>query len=169
MTRIIPTKKRWKTIKLGTDERCADDFRASLKEADCNVGYWANNILDKPAFKVSVNKVKVGLVVMSVIELGFKDGATLEAIFTRAKEIGLDLCPPEVGPQLRLQYKNQPKGDSLMIAMEPIIDSEGSPNVFRLDRYYGGRQWLYGYSGKPEDFSSANCHWVFSSRKQSFC
>ena len=41
-------------------------------------------------------------------------------ILKKGQEMGLQLCPAEVGPQLRLQYDDQPRDESLFIAMKPI-------------------------------------------------
>jgi len=38
---------------------------------------------------------------------------------------GYQLCPPEVAVQLRLQYHDQPVGEFLDVAMEPIATYEG--------------------------------------------
>lgn len=154
----------WRTLKLGTGLKTADDFRKALKKIG-SIGDWADDILGKPAFMASDTESEVELVVRSVEELGFKDGATREQIYNRAKEIGLDLCPAEVGPQLRLQYKDQPKGEWLLIAMEPITDSHGGLRVFRVERHGDGKQWLYGYDGDPVNFWLGRNRWVFLRRK----
>lgn len=156
--------KVWRTVKLGTGIKDADSFRKALKQADCNIGDWGNNILCQSAFKVAEAETEVELVVVSVGELGFKDGATRADIYKRAQELGLDLCPNEVGPQLRLQYKDQPKGEWLLIAMEPITASDGNLIVFYVKRYDGGEQWLSGY-GSPDFFWDADDRWVFLRRK----
>ncbi len=54
---------------------------------------------------------------------------TYQEIFSHAEELGLKLCPPELGPHLRLDYSrdDQPIGQSLTIAMKPV---EG--NLFTL-------------------------------------
>jgi len=88
----------WKTIKLGTGLKTADDFREALKDGGFRIGDWANDILGKPAFKAAVEETEIDLVVVSVAELGFKKGATREDIYKRAQELGLEVCPSEVGP-----------------------------------------------------------------------
>ena len=157
--------KTWCKIKLGTGLKDVDDFRKTLKKADCNIGDWGNDILGKPAFTVSSEETEVELVNVSVAELGFKAGATRADIYKRANELGLDLCPNEVGPQLRLQYKDQSKGEWLLIAMEPIAGSDGGLSVFRVERRGGGGQWLGGVDGRPVSFWGADDRWVFLRRK----
>src|SRR4030042_3239242 len=117
--------KVFKTITLGTGLKTPGDFRKSFKDNGCRIGDWANDILGRPAFTVATEETELDLVVVSVAELGFKKGATREQIHARAKELGLDLCPAEVGPQLRLQSKDQSNGEWLVVAMEPIHDSAG--------------------------------------------
>ncbi len=143
----------WKTIKVGAGPKNADEFRAAFKEAGCKISAWANDLLGNDAFRVATEETEVELVVASVAELGFKDGAKYSAICQRAKQLGLDLCRAEVGPQLRLQYTDQPNGEWLRIAMEPIADSGGHLNIFYVIQ--GACElYLNSYSGHPSDF----CH-----------
>jgi hypothetical protein len=62
----------------------------------------------------------VELALLSAAKLGMEPQAALSDLYRRAKEAGLELCPAEVGPQLRLDYRNQPGGEALNIAMEPV-------------------------------------------------
>lgn len=157
----------WRTLKLGTGLKTADDFRTALNNIDSVISDWADDILGKPAFTASDIENEVELVVRSVEELGFKGDATGEQIYKRAKEIGLDVCPAEVGPQLRLQYKDQPKGEWLLIAMEPITDSDENLNVFNVECDENGKLWFGGDRGYPGRFWSRNRRWVFLRRKVS--
>ena len=155
-----PVFQIWKTIKLGTSLKTADDFRRALKQAGCKLGNkWGNDVIDQCAFTASETETDADLVVISVAELGFKNGATRTDIYTRAQELGLSLCPAEVGPQLRLQYTNQPKGEWLLVAMEPIADSVGNLDVFSVEHDDNGLL-LYGY-GLAYRFWSGNRRWVF--------
>jgi hypothetical protein len=156
--------KTWKTINLGTGLQTADDFHKAFKKAGMKIGDWANNILGKPAFTTTTCETEVELVLASVAELGFKDGATRKNIYIRAKEFGLDLCPAEVGPQLRLQYTDQPKGEWLVIAMEPITDSDGSLNLLNVE--LGDDEcWLNANYGFPGGVWNGNNRFVFLRRK----
>jgi hypothetical protein len=157
--------KTWRTLKLGTGLKTAADFRKALKTADCNIGEWGNNILGQPAFTVADKETEVELVIASGTDLGFKGSATRADIYKRAQELGLDLCPNEVGPQLRLQYTDQPNGEWLLIAMEPITGSDGDLVVFRVSRDDDGEQWLLGRYGRPDIVWLAGNRWVFLRRK----
>jgi len=143
--------KIWKTIKLGTNGlKTVDDFcREAIKGCGMKIGDYANDILGKPQFTAAIKEIEVDLVLVSVAELGFKGGAKLKDIYARAKELGLELCLNEVGPQLRLQYVDQPKDELLVIGMEPITDSDDNLKLFYVVQN-NGSLWLdsdYGYPG----------------------
>ncbi|MBU6415364.1 hypothetical protein KGQ34_03970 [Patescibacteria group bacterium] len=150
----------WKTIKLGTGLVTADDFRRALKAGNFRIGDWGNDILGRRGFTAADEETEMDLVVLSVAELGFKDGAYRKDIYKRALKLGLELCPAEVGPQLRLQYKDQPMDEWLRIAMEPIITGSGGDlGVFIVGRG-GGDLWLRGGGGHDRFWIVSN-RWVF--------
>ncbi len=82
----------------------------------------------------SKEEIDLDLVVLSVADLGFKSGARYADICAKAVELGLELCPAEVGPALRLQYGDQPSGEWLRIAMEAITNRGGGRFVFSVFR-----------------------------------
>ena len=94
--------------------------------------------------------MQVRTVRLQVVDLGFPEGAlTREIIGTEAdrdlfghvtpftggryRQLGLELCPPDLGPQLRLDYQDQPRGERLYIAMKPIATSDGEPRIFVVE------------------------------------
>jgi len=147
-----PEFKVFTTILLGAGPKTADEFCEVLEAADCRVSDWARDILAKPAFKAASEATEVDLVVATVRELGFPEGATYREICDQASKHGLELCPAEVGPQLRLQYLSQPMSEWLIIAMEPITDSGGVLDVFGVKHDDDGRL-LDAHYGDP------GCHW----------
>ena len=150
----------WKTIKLGTGLKTANDFRKALKDNGFKLSNWADDILRKPSFAAATEETEVDLVKTTVAELGFKSGARRGQIYERAKELGFALCPPEVGPQLRLQYKDQRNGEWVLVGMEPVTDSDGRPDVFDVGRY-GSGLWLYGGWSYPGGVWDPGSRWVF--------
>ena len=150
----------WKTIKLGTGFKTADEFRRALRDGGFRISGWASDILGNPAFKVASEETEVDLIKVTVAELGFKEGVRRDQIYERAKEFGLELCPAEVGPQLRLRYKDQPNGEWILVAMEPIFASGGNPRLFSVERGDSGL-WLSGYWSDPDRFWPAGGRWVF--------
>jgi hypothetical protein len=154
----------WKTIKMGIGPKTAKEFKKVIKYAKMRISDWANDILGKSAFKVSDTEQDVDLVMMTVAELGFKNGAKYDQICAKAQELGLDLCPNEVGPQLRLQYTDQPKDEWVIIAMEPIADSRGGLRVFSVVHVFDGL-WLNADDGGPGSVWNADGRFVFGRRK----
>ncbi len=159
-----PMFKTWKIIKLGTGLKTADDFRKKVMEAGMKIGYLANKILSNPVLTVAESVTEVELVVVSVAELGFRDGATQKDVYTRAQELGLDLCSSEVGPQLCLQYTDQPKGEWLVIAMEPITESGGHVYLFNVE-HVDCERWLRANGGNPGHVWRGDRGFVFLRRK----
>ncbi len=156
--------KIWKTLKLRTGID-ADGYRKTIKgkkvgSKKMDIGDYANDILGKPAFAVVTEETELDLVVVSVAELGFKNGAKLKDIYDRAKEKGLQLCPNQVGPELRLQYEDQPNGEWLVIGMEPITDSDGGLYVFYVEHNVSDL-WLSTHYDYPGLLWFSNDRFVF--------
>ena len=116
----------WRTVALGT-YKTIDALRDALDAERIQVGDRADEILGRPAFNLSKIRRDARLVVLAVSDLGFEEGASLADIYARARQLGFELCPAEVGPRLRLQYLNQPLGEFLHIAMAPIARYGGEP------------------------------------------
>ena len=120
----------WKTIQLGTVEN-KSALLAALDAAWCGIGNAAQDIFARPGFTLSRSKTKLDLVVVSVVELGLsEETSSLENIYSRAHGLGLALAPADTGPQLRLQYFDQPVGEFLYVGMEPIKAKRGDANIF---------------------------------------
>ena len=122
----------WRTITVGTFK---DTFalRNALDSAGCGSGDLAGQILARPAFTLSVTKTNVELLAVSAAELGFEtDTVSLAALYARAQLLGFGLAAAEVGPQLRLQYFDQPVGEFLTIGMEPIRTWNGEPAILTV-------------------------------------
>ena len=150
---LHPTWKVWKTIRLGT-YKDAGDFKSALQKEGIAGVDLAIELMDQPTFTVSPRVTQVKLVIQSVADLGFNTDVPYDQICFRAKERGLELCPPEAGPQLRLQYKDQPRGEWLVIA-------SGAPNLFLVGHDDTGRLWLGADYFGPDRVWSASARFVF--------
>lgn len=131
---------------------------------------YARSMLQKPEFAVISKPEKLNLIKLKVQDLGFENSPTTDQIYSRAEELGLELCPPEIGPHLRLNYqtvfkREQTKGEYLRIGMKQITDSSGDPGVFRVNRDVDGERWLDSGWAKPENKWGLEDEFVFT-RKQ---
>jgi hypothetical protein len=147
----------WKVITLGT--MSASELRQTLKDEGFSVSGFAEDILTRIAVASPTSTIEA--IAVSTDDLELERKATREQIYARAMERGFDLVPAEVGPQLRLQYPDQPDGERLFVGMEPMTACDGNHYVFLVKRE-GSSRWLFGY---PWDPDGSEARWVFIRRK----
>lgn len=129
-------------------------------------------------FTASDRKYSLQTVELTVGNLGFLDGATTAQIFSRASEIGLELCPLELAPHLRLAYMDQPEGSlgnpvqrhqapsgSITIASEILTEDHDFPKGFYLRRI-SGILWLRGYRADHLHVWNPDDHFIFCQSKE---
>ena len=151
----------WKSIMLGINKG-VDAYREALAAERVRIGDSADEILGRPAFFYARTPRQMELVVLSVAELGFEADAVSHAeVYRRAKQMGVELCPAEVGPQLRLAYRNQPLGEALDIAMEPVSTYAGEPTILALVNFGTGLA-LIGADGASESMVPRTRRFVFA-------
>ena len=152
----------WRTLTIGG--KTQKQLREELKRGGFRISDWASDIMSKPAFTPLTEPREVKLVRVKVEDLGFTEMPMATQLYARAKERGLKLCPAEVGPHLRLNFKDQPNNDWFWIAMEPITASDGVPGVFAVELGSGGL-WLNAYYAYPESQWYLGDEIVFCLRK----
>ena len=121
----------WKTIKLGVGPRSGEGLLRAILAAGFDEDAGNASSCLKRHFAPHPKEEEVDLVALEMHQVGyFPSGirandltaraVELDGIYRWAEHVGLDLCPMEVGPQLRLAYKNQPMSEDVLIAMEPL-------------------------------------------------
>jgi len=132
-----------------------DELFQSLKNQNIGINELGLSILNHKNFTTSPTRERLQTVEISVGDFGFSNGATTKEVYQKAKEFGLKLCPPELGPHIRLQYVDlnqlvDPlKGHWQNIAVDELFDDPGLTKGFYLRRRQDGF-WLRGYQASPE-------------------
>lgn len=139
-------KEKIKTINVVIGKKTKQELKQEITEkfkltADAEV------LLNNDEFTTTEQLDELKLVVLSVEALGFENGATKRDLFDRALALGLDLCPAEVAPHLRLQYTDQAENEWLAVAMNHITGSDGRPNIFYVWKM-GGKLGLSASAGE---------------------
>ncbi len=143
-TRVVSVPKAGllRELRLGNGLVTADDFRTAFKHAGMKTSIRANDILDNPSLialaQIEKKERDVELVIATPHELGCLTPPTLEEVCMCAMRFGLIRCTPEIGPQLRVQYPNQSKGEWLVIAMKPITRMDGYIHLYQVAHHADG-------------------------------
>ncbi len=158
---VNPKKRfpKWKKIEIGT--RTLTDLSNAILNGKFKIGHFVHDLLRNT--EITAVKAEIELVNISLLELGFRNGAILAQIYAVASEFGLALVPSEVGPQLLLNYPDQPLGESLIIGMEPMLDNEDDPRLFRIVR--DSAQRLTTCEGCYTRHWQAKDRWVFARKR----
>ena len=142
-TSFPENKIRRATVEIGgkSKEQLLDEMKAS------GIHFLSSleSTMDNPGFIIGTKREKVTLIRLRVSDLGFKTDATINQIYERAQALGLELCPPDTGPNYRLQYKDQPRGQGskewVCVGMKKIPNEDGYPSIFIL-QCLGVGLWL---------------------------
>lgn len=153
-------------ITLKDFEKESSGYNKTIKEESLKIkkSETSEYMFKSKDFKTLEKLEKINLIRLTVKDLGFERGATTDEIYKRAEEIGLELCPAEVGPHYRLKYTDQPLGEWLSVAMKQIIGRDGFPCVFRLVRFAGGL-WFDSSWAKPASRWGSSNVFIFRLRK----
>lgn len=148
-----------------------------LQQHSILINEYGERLLSDDKFTTSDTKYSLKTVELTVRDLGFPDGATTPQIFKRASQRGLELCPLELGPHLRLEYLDQPEGytgnisqqhqapsGSITIASEIVKDDDDFPKGFYLIKI-DGVLWLRGYIADNLHVWNPDDHFIFSQTK----
>jgi hypothetical protein len=127
-----------------------------LQQASIMLNVYGERLFAADQFTTSVAKYSLETVELTVMDLGFPDGADTARLFKRAGDLGLKLCPMELGPYLRLMYLDQPEvceedsqqhqapSGSITIASKILSEDGELPKGLYLRRM-DGVLWLRGY------------------------
>ena len=161
----FPDKKiRRDSVEIGGQS--VEQLLSEMAGAHINISDYAKSMLESKDFSLSKVKESVALVRLTVSDLGFSGVVTTDEIYKRGAELGLELCPSEVGPQYRLKYQDQPLKEWFRIAMKQISDSVGYPSRFYLVRS-GDGVWLDNDPAGPDSRWGPRSEFVFALRKKS--
>ncbi len=159
----FPEKKiRREHIEIGG--KTAKQLGKEIAQAGMQVSGDAKSMLESKDFSASKTKEDVSLIRLTVADLGFKGNAATDQIYKRAEELGLELCPAEVGPHLRLKLTDQPFGEWVYVAMKQMTGPDGNPCVFDVGHGDDG-VWLRDYWARPADEWGPGSEFVFRLRK----
>ena len=149
------------------------ELLVELQRNGIQLNAYAQDLFAHSGFTTAPVTSDLATVELAVRSLGYARGATLAQLHERAAELGLGLCPLELGPQLRLHFLDQPEGHlghpasshqappgSLTVASRPLTDDYETPKGFYLRRI-DGVLWLRGYRCAPDDLWSPGDRLVF--------
>jgi hypothetical protein len=111
-----------------------EQLQSELEQAGVNLTSNAEDMMKSPEFNTLPVAQALDTVRLKLGDLGLSGYPTTDQVYRKAQELGLELCPAEVGPYMRLQTKDQPLADYYCIGMKQIIGSRGYPRVFGLGR-----------------------------------
>ena len=149
---VEPKFAKWRTFLIGG---VAKKPLLQRVKAGFSVSDYAEDLMKRPQFKTQDAEESIDTIVLTPADFGYERMPTTTELLDPARLAEwsaqnaerldghiVELLPVEAGPHIRDQYKDQPNGEVLWMAMERITDSDGYPGVFAVERDSDGKQWL---------------------------
>lgn len=150
------------TIEIGG--KSAKELEKELAVKGIQIDDYTKSMMKHKDFTTEKKSESADLVRLKVRDLGFPSDATTDEIYKKVEELGLELCPAEVGPQYCLVDDNQLMGEYISIGMKPIVDPDNGPYVFRVGHLGDGVRLTY-YGARPDHPWRPEYSIVFRTRK----
>jgi hypothetical protein len=127
----------WRTVTLGS-RRDGAGYLSALEDRGITVGRVARRpVSEMPA---AATETVAKLVRISSADLGLPGDTPIAELCREGVSRGFSPCRPEVAPALREQYPDQPAGEVLWLASEPI--SAGAESGFFAVGHDTRGRWL---------------------------
>jgi len=127
----IGTRKPF-IFEIQTHEITNDEILEKLADKGVYVNTEAKKMLEKTNNDTQNDFQPIRLIIISAGDLGFTDkGSSLNEIFNKAIEIGLEYCTPLDGFKFRDEYQDQPIPNSIGIGMESV-EINGCPHTLSV-------------------------------------
>ena len=148
------------------------ELKSRLRSRGVLLNVHAETLLKEAIFDKRDARVVV-VTERTVAELGLSDGATLPQIFAVAQDRGLQLCPADTGPYLRMVLTEQaassnsvlssgkPPAEALTVAAAPPSEDDDYPKGFYL-RVVDDQAWLRGYRCDDQHIWHPDDRFVFA-------
>lgn len=126
------------------------ELLGALQQRGVRLNEYARILFADDAFATSAELREVRLAVISLPDIGLPEGGVFDDVVAHAASAGLEPCPLEIAPHLRLHLRDQPEGQYLTVASLKLRPDGSVPNGLYL-RKLDGRLWLRGYESGPEN------------------
>lgn len=138
------SKKLWRVVNIDAKIRGFYELHMMIKDSGAGIGAYPCEIADglsildvnKEALRPWIEKESIveereersvfNLALVTPAKLGFKSSKVSRGEFyNSAIKRGMGLCSATLGMQLRAQYVDQPEGEIVFVATEPIVAPAG--------------------------------------------
>jgi hypothetical protein len=120
-----------------------EGYRTYVRNIHPNLADRTTEMLGHPHFTCAETRGGIDMWTVAPEDFGYTSRILLTDLYAPAAALGFSLCLSEAGPALWLDYTTQPKGESIVIAMEPLVGSDDNRRVFAVQHTPGGQRRLY--------------------------
>lgn len=153
----------WKIIRLGCKDSSGymdalmKNPAQKIRNSHGNDGI--RHMINSMCYRTAETGIPLALVTNA--ELGFTERATREETYERAAALGLCPCPAEVGPALRLEYRDQPSRNGVYVGMEPILWAyDNKTHIFHLLHIEDGGDLARILTNEPVNYRGSDCSYT---------